>query len=340
MILRGRELSFAVATGLSDSELQEMLGRPVVEPVDDLARDDLAGHGVVGQDLDVHALIDDLANLFLSAIGESNSGAVGHASEHDADFFPQLVNEDRGGLCLVERAGDLAEGLGHQPGLEADVAVPHLALDLGARYQGGDGVDDDDVDGAGADQHVRDLQRLLTGIRLGHQEGVGVDAKLLGVVRVERVLRVDEGRDAAGLLRVGDGMQRQARLAAALRPVDLDDPAPGEAADPERYVQGDRTGGDDLDRGASFVTEPHDGATAELPFDLRERGLQRLVPVADAALAATRLVVRCHLKLLLGKDEGYAEPLACAWPELLCRASGPARQLVRLSAGGDATRTH
>src|ERR1035438_6030326 len=42
-------------------------------------------------------------------------------AEHDAYLFPQLINEYCGGLCLAERAGNLAQGLGHEPGLQADV---------------------------------------------------------------------------------------------------------------------------------------------------------------------------------------------------------------------------
>src|SRR5215472_483608 len=100
-------------------------------------------------------------------------------------------------------------------------------------------------------------------------------------------------------------MQRKRSFSAALGSVYLDDPAAREAADAERHVQGDGAGRDDLDWSAGVVTEPHDGAAAELALDLRERDLQGLVPVATArALAATRLVVRCHLKLLSGKNEG------------------------------------
>ena len=101
--------------------------------------------------------------------------------------------------------------------------VAHLALDLGLRHERGDGVDDDEVDGAGAHEHVGDLERLLTGVGLRHEELVDVDTELLGVVGVERVLRVDECRDAALLLHIGDGVQRQRRLTRGLRAVDLDD---------------------------------------------------------------------------------------------------------------------
>ncbi len=117
-------------------------------------------------------------------------------AEHDADLLAELVDEDRRGVGVVENTGDLAERLAHQAGLEADVAVAHLALDLGAGHQGRHGVDDDDVERAGPDQHVDDLERLLTGVGLRDQERVGVDAERLRVFRVERVLGVDERGDA------------------------------------------------------------------------------------------------------------------------------------------------
>jgi hypothetical protein len=74
------------------------------------------------------------------------------------------------------------------------------------------------VDGAGAHQRVGDLERLLAGIGLGDQQVVDVDAELLGVAGIERVLGIDEGAGAALLLRLGDGVQRQRRLARASGP--------------------------------------------------------------------------------------------------------------------------
>ena len=56
-----------------------------------------------------------------------------------------------------------------------------------------DGVDDDEVDGAGADEGLGDVERLLAGVGLRHEQIAGVDADAAGVLRVERVLRVDEG---------------------------------------------------------------------------------------------------------------------------------------------------
>jgi hypothetical protein len=159
------------------------------------------------------------------------------------------------------------------------VAVAHLTLDLGPRHQCGDRVDHDDVQRTGPDQHVRDLQRLLTGVWLRDQQRVGVDAQLLRVVRVQRVLGVDERRDAAGPLGIRHRVQRDRGLTRGLRAVDLDDAAAWQPADPERHIQRDRPGGDHVDRSPALLAEPHDRALAALPLDLRECGLERLLPV-------------------------------------------------------------
>ncbi len=90
-------------------------------------------------------------------------------------------------------------------------------------------------------------------------------------------------------LGVGHGVQRDGRLAGGLRAVDLDDPAPRQAADAERDVERDRPGGDHLDRGAALVTEAHDRALAELTVDLAERGLEGLLAVLGSGHVTPRV---------------------------------------------------
>ena len=137
------------------------------------------------------------------------------------------------------------------------------------------GVDErDDVDGTRADEQLADLQRLLAGVRLADQQVVDVDAQLARVHGIEGVLGVDEGGDAALLLGLGHGVERQRRLARGLGAVDLDDAAAGQAADAERDVEPERAGGHHRqvvgDLGFAHL---HDGALAELLFDLGQRGL-------------------------------------------------------------------
>ena len=96
---------------------------------------------------------------------------------HHADLHPQLVDEDDGAARAADRSGQLAQRLAHQPRLEADMAVAHLALDLGPRHQRRDRVDHQHVDRVGAHQRVDDLERLLAGVGLRHDQLVDVDAR-------------------------------------------------------------------------------------------------------------------------------------------------------------------
>jgi hypothetical protein len=158
-------------------------------------------------------------------------------AEHHADLLAQLVDEDADGVGLVEVGGELAQRLGHEAGLQTDVGVAHLALDLGPGRQGGDRVDHDDVERSGAHQHVGDLQGLFTGVRLGDEQLVDVHADAGGVARVHRVLGVDVGADAAVALGLGDDVHREGGLARRLGSEDLDHAAAGQATDAEGDVQ-------------------------------------------------------------------------------------------------------
>ena len=79
------------------------------------------------------------------------------------------------------------------------------------------------------------------------EQVVDVHADRLGVARIERVLGVDEGDQAPGLLRLGDDVKAHRRLTASLGTVDLDDAAPRQSADAQRQVQRQRARRDDLD---------------------------------------------------------------------------------------------
>ena len=99
--------------------------------------------------------------------------------------------------------------------------------------------------------------------------------EVLGVQRVHRVLGVDERTDAAELLRLGDHVVDERRLARGLRAEDLDDAPARHAADAEREVERERARGDRLHAHLrALVAHAHDRALAELALDLRERALQ------------------------------------------------------------------
>ena len=233
-------------------------------------------------DLDARAVADRVGAVFegLDATDVKAHGGVKlerltprsgfGAAEEYADLFAQLVDEDHRGLRAVQATRELAQRLRHEASLQADVAVTHLALNLGPGHQSGDRVDDHEVDRTRAHKHVGDLECLLSGVGLRDEELIDVDAEFLRVVGIERVLGVDEGCDAASLLHIGDDVKRERGFARRLGAVDFDDAASGEPADAERDIESDGAGGDDRHRCAVVGAQAHDAALAELSVNLGE----------------------------------------------------------------------
>src|SRR5438105_13434259 len=93
------------------------------------------------------------------------------------------------------------------------------------------------------------------------------------------MLGVDEGADAAAALRLGDHVVDERRLARRFGAEDLDDPAAGQAADSEREVEAERTGGNRADGNRRAVVHLHHRALAELALDLAERDVECFMPV-------------------------------------------------------------
>ena len=175
--------------------------------------------------------------------------------------------------------GELAQGLAHQAGLQTGQAVTHFALQLSLGRERSHRVDDDQVHRAGAHQAVHDFERLLAGIGLADQKVLQVHTQLLGVLDVERVFGVHKGALAALLLHLGHHLQREGGFARGLRAVNLYYPAAGQAAHTQRNIQPQRAGGDDLNVFNDLaLAQAHDGALAELLFNLGERDLQGLGP--------------------------------------------------------------
>ena len=116
---------------------------------------------------------------------------------------------------------------------------------------------------------------MLAGIGLADQQVLQVDAQLLCVLDVQRVLSVHKSALAALALHFGNHLQRQRGFAGRLWAVNLDHPSARQAAYAQRDVQAQRAGGDDLDVFNDFAfAQPHDGAFAELLFNLGQCDLE------------------------------------------------------------------
>ena len=234
-------------------------------------------------------------------------------TEHDADLHADLVGEDHQRVGVLDAAGHLAQRLAHQPRLQADVGIAHVAFDLGLGRERGHGIHDHHVHRARAHDHVADFQALFAGVRLRHQKVVRVHAQGLRVDRVQGVFGVDERTGAARLLRFRDDLEGERGLAGGLGAVDFHHPAPGQAADAQRDVQPQRAGGNGGNRLLLVISEAHHRTLAELPVDLRQRRLQGTALFRGHGLWRRRFSALClRGGLRLGTDIAHGYLRMCA----------------------------
>jgi hypothetical protein len=106
----------------------------------------------------------------------------------------------------------------HQPGLETDMLVADVAVDLGLGHQRRHRIDDHHVDTAAADEDLGNLQGLLAEVGLGDEQVVDIDPQPLGIGGIQGVLGVDEGGVAAAPLGLGDDVQGKVVLPEASGP--------------------------------------------------------------------------------------------------------------------------
>ena len=83
-----------------------------------------------------------------------------------------MVGEDHHAVGAADSSGEATHGLAHHTGLDAHGGVAHLTFELLLGDEGGDGVDDDDIDGTGADEGFGDIEGVFARFGLGDQEVV------------------------------------------------------------------------------------------------------------------------------------------------------------------------
>lgn len=262
-------------------------------------------------DLDASTVADDLAVALFDLADAADvhtdrreelkcatAGLCFGAAEHDADLFADLISKEDDTLCLGDGSGEAAHGLTHHTCLEANGGVSHLAVELVLGDEGGDGVDHDDVDCAGADQSFGDVEGILAAFGLGDHQVLQIDANDLGVAWVEGVLHIDKDGVAAFFLSLRDGAETESSLTGAFRAVDFADSSAGEAACAEREVDGDGTGGDDVDLHFSGFAEAHQGAGAELFIDAGNGEIEVLAVGFGGAFGLFNLCFCGHIFVL------------------------------------------
>ena len=123
-----------------------------------------------------------------------------------------MVDEDDHAIGFLDGGGELAQGLAHETGLQAGQRVAHVAFEFGFGGERGHGVDDDQVDGARANQAVDNFKGLFAGVGLADEQVLQVDAELLGVLNVQGMFGIDESALAANFLHFGNHLQGESGL--------------------------------------------------------------------------------------------------------------------------------
>ena len=130
-------------------------------------------------------------------------------------------------------------------------------------------------------KRLDNAQRFLAGTRLRDEQIIHVHAEAPGILRIERVLDVDEGGESAALLRLGDDGQRERRLAGRFRSVNFHDASARKSAHAKRAIDQDVAGGNDFDVDDLLVAEPHDRAVAVIFGDLLDGEIEVFVAGSD-----------------------------------------------------------
>ena len=130
----------------------------------------------------------------------------------------------------MDGPGELAQGLGHEPGLQPHVGVAHLPFQLRPGHQGCHAIYHHRVYRACAHQVLGYLQRLFRAVGLRYEELLQVDPAAPSVGRVKGMFCIYVGGSAPLLLSLGHYVESQRGLAGSLRPENLGDPASGNAS--------------------------------------------------------------------------------------------------------------
>ena len=231
---------------------------------------------LVLNDFDLHMIAHGVAggifDRFLAANIQAHAGvefqrlaARGgfRVTEHDPDFFPDLVGKHAGGFGFGQNGGQLAQGLAHKPRLHPHRSHTHLAFQFGLGHQGGHGINHDHIQRVGARQCLANSQRLFATVGLGHQQIVQVHSQAFGVGGIQRVLGVNERGQSARSLRMRDDVEHQSGFAGGFRAKNFDNTPARHAADSQGQIERERACGDDRDLlQRSRIAQPHDAAIA------------------------------------------------------------------------------
>ena len=156
--------------------------------------------------------------------------------------------------------------------------IPHLSFNLRPRNQCGNRVNHQHVHRVAADKRVDNVQCILTAIRLRNQQIVNIDSDFFSIRRINSVFGVNNCRNTAGPLGIGNDMKAESGFAGRFRSEYFNNSASGQAAGAERNIKRQGAGADGRHiRMHRVVAKTHNGTLAEFFFDLADSYFQILI---------------------------------------------------------------
>ena len=217
---------------------------------------------------------------------------------HHTHLFTQLVDKNSHTAGLCNDTCQLSQCLAHQTGMQAYKGIAHFTFNFRTGHQCCNRVHNNDIQCTGAYQLFCDFQTLVTAVRLGYQQAVHIYAQCCRIGRIQRMLRVNECRNAAFGLCRSNRMQSQRGFTRGFRSVNLNDSASWQSAYTQCHIQSDGAGGNHiLIQQLGFLSQIHNGVLAMLLFNLCQCLAQRLLLIR-CHRNGWQLLFLCHISLL------------------------------------------
>ena len=155
------------------------------------------------------------------------------------------------------------------------MGIPHIPVNFCLGHQSGYRVNYDNINGSRANHGFRNLKGLLSVVRLGNIEIVNIHADILGIHRIERMLRIYKACNTASFLNLCDHMQGNRSLTAGFRSVYLHNSSLGNPPKPQGNIKAQRTRRDGFYvHVGGVIPQLHNGSLSKLLLDLSKGGVQ------------------------------------------------------------------
>ena len=156
------------------------------------------------------------------------------------------------------------------------MGIAHIAVNFCLGGHGSNRVQYNGINGAGTHQCFCNFECLFAAVRLRDQQLIDVDAKRLGIDRIQGVFHVNKGNLSAFFLCFCNDVQGNGCLTGAFRAVQFHDSASWNTANSERHIQGNGTGRNGIHLHVGVAAEPHNRSLAIYFFQMCNGALQCL----------------------------------------------------------------